>query len=208
MTVAIQSDKRQFEIGTSGWSATNLNDSSFRAHWDIGHYEIVEGVLTIMAPAVFAGGESLGNLEFILRLYLAQKKIEARFSTEVELILDEMRVYRADLAVILPAEAHRIESVSTADAGWRDQPLRFPPSLIIESVSRGHERHDRVTKRRHYAEFGVPNYWILDAFEKSLECLVLKNSQYEQNAFGQGDAEIRPSLFPELVVPLKNVWGK
>jgi Uma2 family endonuclease len=74
--------------------------------------------------------------------------------------------------------------------------IRVPPTLIIESVSIGHEDHDRETKRQWYAEAGVPNYWIISAFERSLECLKLVNEKYEIDAAGRAPEQVRPSLFP------------
>ena len=34
--------------------------------------------------------------------------------------------------------------------------------LIVEALSPGSRRHDRVTKRGHYQRGGVPEYWIID----------------------------------------------
>jgi Uma2 family endonuclease len=84
---------------------------------------------------------------------------------------------------------------------------RVPPTLIIESVSIGHEDHDRETKRQWYAEAGVPNYWIISAFERSLECLKLVNEKYEIDAAGRAQEQVRPSLFPGLVIPLAELWA-
>ncbi len=82
-----------------------------------------------------------------------------------------------------------------------------PPTLIIESISLGHEAHDEETKRQWYEQFGVPNYWLLNAYAKTLRCLVLDGGAYRIDQEGQGDAELTPSLFPGLVVPLKTLWA-
>ena len=34
--------------------------------------------------------------------------------------------------------------------------------LVVEVLSLGSQRHDRVTKRGHYQRAGVPEYWIVD----------------------------------------------
>jgi Uma2 family endonuclease len=34
--------------------------------------------------------------------------------------------------------------------------------LVVEVLSPGSQRHDRVTKRGHYQRAGVPEYWIVD----------------------------------------------
>jgi Uma2 family endonuclease len=64
-----------------------------------------------------------------------------------------------------------------------------------------------VTKLRWFAEFGLINYWVLDAYAKSLDCLVLDGGSYRVDQHGGDGDEVRPSLFPGLVLPLKEIWG-
>ena len=85
--------------------------------------------------------------------------------------------------------------------------MMVPPTLVIESVSWGHEAHDRDTKRRWYAEGKIPNYWILDAQEKSLECLVLDGQDYRVDQTGRDRDEVRPAAFGGLVIPLVKLWA-
>ena len=77
---------------------------------------------------------------------------------------------------------------------------------MIESVSPGHEAHDRVTKRAWYAEFGVPNYWLLNAFDRSLQCLALDGKEYRIDQEGRDADELKPAIFPGLVIPLDALW--
>src|SRR4029077_603034 len=84
--------------------------------------------------------------------------------------------------------------------------LLVPPTLIIESVSPGHELHDERTKMRWYAEFGVPNYWIVDAFARTLKCFVLDQSAYRLDMSGTDQAEVNPSCFPGLGIPFGRLW--
>ncbi|MGQ0813080.1 MAG: Uma2 family endonuclease [Gemmatimonadota bacterium] len=39
------------------------------------------------------------------------------------------------------------------------------PGLIVEVLSPGSVRNDKVTKPARYADFGVPEYWVLDSFK-------------------------------------------
>ena len=41
--------------------------------------------------------------------------------------------------------------------------------LIVEVLSPGSIRHDRVTKRKHYQHGGVPEYWIVDQDAQVIE---------------------------------------
>ena len=127
----------------------------------------------------------------------------------MDIIIDEERVAKADAVWMTPQDESR-QAHAARDAGRGDPDrtrILVPPSLVIESISPGHERHDRNVKRKWYAEFGVPNYWLLNAYERSLELLVLEHGGYRVDQSAAGDAEIRPAMFLGLVLPLRQVWG-
>jgi Uma2 family endonuclease len=200
---------KPFRPGTTGWTASDLDDPRIEGKWLRGSYEIVEGVLTRMPPAYYIGGKFLFNLMFLVRCHQERNGIAGSFSGEVDIIIDEERVAKADAVWMTPGE-ESLQADAARDAG-RGDPGRtrilVPPSLVIESISPGHERHDRNVKRKWYAEFGVPNYWLLNAYERSLELLVLDGGVYRTNCSGTADAELRPAMFPGLVLPLSKVWG-
>jgi Uma2 family endonuclease len=199
---------RSFESGTTGWSIDDLNDPDIERRWETGSYEFVEGVFTTMPPAFFDGSYSLDNLIYLIRRQFNEMGIHGVFGHEADLILGPQRIARPDAAFLTleAATQQRELHALTGDPRLTYGRLRVPPTLIIESLSPGHEDHDRQTKRHWYADAGVPNYWLLNALEKSLECLILRGGDYQLDQRGQGDHEIRPSAFAGLVIPLGRVW--
>ena len=87
-------------------------------------------------------------------------------------------------------------------------PSLIPPLLIIECVSPAMSSTTSEPKRRWYAEFVVANYWILDPFKRTLKCLVLSGENYQDDVIGQDHQEIRPSLFPGLVLCTGEIMGE
>jgi Uma2 family endonuclease len=205
---AVAASSRPFVPGTTGWTAHDLEDPQIEQLWFQGRYEIIDGVLTSMAPAYFPGTQSLQELIYILKTELKRKRIANHFGAEVDVHIDEDRVVRADAVWLTPEEQGR-QREATARAGRADPGrtrILIPPKLVIESISVGHERHDEITKRRWYAEFGIPNYWILNPFAKSLKCFVLDGGSYRVDAEGRNTEEIRTTLFPELTIELGTLW--
>ena len=206
---------KPFKPGTTGWGASDLDDPEVEAKWFQGRYEIIEGVLSEMPAAYFSSSNSLYELQLRISLHQRASGIHGKFANDVDIVLDEPRVVRVDAAWMTPQDQVK-QSAAVAAApppaapgGPRDPKrtrILVPPTLIIESLSPGHESHDRRTKRKWYAEFGVPNYWLFDPFARSLECLVLEKDAYRTEQHAKGDGELRPSLFPGLVVPLAQVW--
>jgi Uma2 family endonuclease len=199
---------RILEPGTSGWTASDLDDPQIAVQWDHGRFEIINGVLKIMPPADFDHGEVVFELLTIARGHLRDQGIACRVSTEVDLIVDEDDVLRVDGMLVTEPEIESQKRVLVElkrDRGGLGR-IRVAPKLVIESVSSGHERHDRLTKRRIYAGFGIPNYWIVDRMRRSLECLVLSGNGYLEDVVGQESAELAPSAFAGLKIPLAQLW--
>lgn len=201
---------RRFVVGTTGWSVDDLDDPRVERLWELGHYEIVEGVLARMPPAYYDGALPVGRLQSIIAVHMHATGQQGDFGAEVDFIIDRQRVARADLIFMTPEDQQR--QILAHRARGKPRPkVRFgrllvPPTLVLESVSAGHEEHDRDTKRRWYAEAGVPNYWLLDFHQRTLDCLVLAGGEYQVDQAGRDRDEIKPSLFPGLVIPLARLW--
>ena len=209
--MSVETAHREFVPGTTGWTVDDLDDPEIERLWCLGRYEIVEGVLTQIAAALFEGGSALQELLFILRSHIGSSSSRGKLATEVDLVLGPRRLPTVD-AVHLTREDLQKQLVAHASTGKRKQAtygrILVPPTLVIESISLGHEAHDRETKRAWYAEAKIPNYWLLDAQQRTLECLILDGPHYRIDQSGHDTAEVRPALFPNLVIPLGQLWAE
>jgi len=193
-----------------GWTADDLDDPKIERLWEKGRYEIVEGVLTEMPPAQFDSSKGLLRLLTILTKNVDENELGGSLAAVVDLIISHRRVAIVDAVYLTEADERR-QAALYAKKPNRKPRVRFgrlmiAPTLIIDSISVGHEAHDRETKRRWYAEAGVKNYWLFDGMRRTLECLVLKGDDYVVQVTAKGNRELRPALFPGLVIPLSKLW--
>ena len=204
---SIITTSKRFEPGTTGWTADDLDDPHIEAQWERGRYEIIEGVLTTMPAAYFEGGEATENLIFAVKTHLRPKGIRGGFATEVDLIIDAARLVRAHAVYLTPDDKRRQRAAAAAGRpDSRRTRILVAPTLVIESISPGHELHDEQTKRRWYAEFGVAHYWLMNCFDRTLRCLARRGTDYIEDVAGRDSDSVRPSAFPGLVIPLGDVW--
>lgn len=65
--------------------------------------------------------------------------------------------------------------------------VRGVPDLLVEIVSPSHAERDRIIKRALYARNGVPEYWIVDPADRTIEVLRLAGGTYgPAGYFGSG----------------------
>lgn len=98
----------------------------------------------------------------------------------VDVILSENETRQPDILMIHRAREHIIEEHAVVG----------PPDLVIEILSPNSAKRDRTVKRESYAGFGIPEYWIVDPFNLTIEQYVLtaQNHPYELlHIFDAGD---------------------
>ena len=226
-----ESDGRQFEIhdgilaisrgvkprhskricpGTYGWTGEDLADPEYGWEADGRRFEIADGMLLAMPPP----GEPSGAPPSGLHTTLARltRPGQLFFLEEVDLLLrpDPERTVTPDLAVYT-VEAIRRQRQIVRERGLppvtrKRRPMYVMPEVVVESVSEGYVKYDRSTKRKWYAEAGIPHYWLLDAEDQSLEGLVLDGADYRQAGRAVAPDVYRSAALGGIEVPLAEVW--
>ena len=80
--------------------------------------------------------------------------------------------------------------------------------LVIEVVRPDDPERDIVTKRREYAQAGIPEYWIVDPAAASFTVLTLHGLEYALHGeFGAGE-EASSVLLKGLKVDVENVFSE
>lgn len=185
--------------GSTGWSVADIESPPFDAEWERNRFELISGVIAEMPPPAFSHSFPVFELLKRLRDHFDEHGEAVRLASEVDLVIDES----TDL--IVDGVAVRAEQLEHArQKGWVGK-LRQPPLLVIESVSLGHERHDYDTKRQMLEEFGVENYWVINAKEEAVLCLRRRDGRYVEEQATAGGV-FTPAAFPGFSVKLADLF--
>lgn len=134
-----------------------------------GHrYEIFDGVLEMMSPGPSNVHQGIG-LELSYLLMQSCKSDYVIRTAPLDVILSETNVLQPDVVMV-----HRSRMDIVTMRG-----IEGPPDLVVEVLSPGSRKRDRVRKLPIYAKHGVPEYWIVDPSARTLERLVLADGAYE-----------------------------
>ena len=77
------------------------------------------------------------------------------------------------------------------------------PDLLVEILSPSSIGYDRKTKKQLYERCGVPEYWIVDPWEHTLEQFVLRQGKYESRTVTEA---VQPEFISGVVINLREVW--
>ena len=145
--------------------------------------ELIDGELIPMPSPKKIHQRLILDLSWILRR-LEEMGLGELFIAPLDVILSSFDVVQPDLIFVSNARAHIIQDY-----------IRGAPDLLVEILSPSTERRDRIVKRELYARHGVPEYWLIDPYAKTITVLTLGANGYDTRAvYGAGDTLTSPTL--------------
>jgi Uma2 family endonuclease len=159
-------------------------------------YEIVDGALFSEPSPRRSHQEAAFRLATLLDAHARARGLGKVYIAPFDVILDRTTVLVPDVIFVA-----RDRLGIVAERG-----VEGAPDLIVEILSPGTGRRDRVAKLNAYTRHGVQHYWLVDPVEKTLEALELGEGAYNLVAAVAEEDDFRPALFSELTIPLRELW--
>ena len=166
---------------------TRMTLAEYRAmpETDGGVWELADGELYRMPPPTYDHQNLIDFLVSMINLF--QMELVAPIGCAVSgigIALSDQRSPTPDMVYLRAERAHLIQGSFVEGI----------PDIVVEVLSRDRAR-DLVTKRRWYAEAGIPEYWILDPANDALSVLELHGDAYtERAALGRGNILTAPTI--------------
>jgi len=164
---------------------------------DGNRYEIVDGVL-YMSPAPGRGHQvAVGRLYRHLSMYVEDTRLGEVYIAPFDVELGPQMVVQPDVVVVLNAHLHKITESRVIGA----------PDLVIEVSSPGTVGHDRDKKKHAYARAGVPEYWIVDPWSRTIEVLTWEAGNYYSQGVFEGKAVLPSKIVPDFLVHVEQFFA-
>ncbi len=181
--VAVMDDKKKGKETVSEPLVTyevyaNLPDDGNR-------YEVASGRLELISPSPGVIHQTL-SYELQYRLNSTCRQEYVIIGAPIDVILSDAEVRQPDLVMV-----HRSRISIITNRG-----IEGSPDLVVEITSEHSRRRDKVEKRRVYAEYGVPEYWILDLTNFTLEQYILTDKVYDLADVYAGEDRVRSDKIP------------
>lgn len=151
-------------------------------------YELVDGEVFVTPAPNIRHQDIVGWLFVQLYEHLRRHGGGRVFVAPVDAVLSTTDVVQPDIVFVSDADTGRLTPAN----------LQGPPTLAVEVLS--DPRHDRVRKRRLYAQFGVTEYWIVDPDGERVEIHRLESQQYPTPTLLEAGTELTTPLLPGLSV--------
>ena len=161
-------------------------------------YELIEGELYVSRAPGLPHQLVLGNIQVELALYLRQNPI-GLVAAGPGAVFSKYNSVIPDLVFV------RNERLKTIVAKER---FNAAPDLVIEVISPGstNRARDLKLKRKVYGKFGVPEYWVVDTWAKSVMVFRLDGETLEEVATLKHNDKLETPILPGLSLKLSDIF--
>lgn len=163
---------------------------------DRNRYELFEGELQVTPAPGLPHQRAAFRLAVQLTGYVDRHALGEIFMAPCDVVLSETNVIQPDVLFVARASRARL----------LDTHIKGPPDLAVEVVSPSTALRDQGAKLKLYAQYGVPNYWIVDPLKRAIRALALHEGEYREVAAARGEEPFSAPPFPELTFPLSELW--
>lgn len=162
-----------------------------------GHrYEVVQGVL-MMSPAPEPVHQGvIGVIYRHLSDHIFAKRRGLVFTGPLDVVFDAQLTVQPDVLVLLTSHLDRLQKKRIVGA----------PDLAVEVISPSSVTYDRLVKHTIYEQAGVPEYWLVNLEEQTIEVFVLEEGKYCSLGMFQGEQTLPSRIVPEIEVPVAQLF--
>jgi Uma2 family endonuclease len=154
--------------------------------------ELIRGEIVTMSPIGRHHVAFVNNLTGLLATRLAGRAV---VSVQNPVVISDDTEPQPDLTVLRPRSYKHAEP-AVADV------------LLLIEVAETSLRYDRVTKRPLYAEAGVPEYWVVDCRDETVEVHRSPTSSgYRDVTVIAGAGSVSLLAFPDVALALAEVFS-
>ena len=172
-------------------------------------YELIDGVVYLLASPSFTHQRILGELYFLFREFLIKSDSCDAFLApfDINLIRQNIKMLREetedDINVVQPDLIILCDYMKDINA--KDK-YKGTPTLVVEILSPSTRSKDRVKKLDLYMESGIAEYWIIDPKIKSVMVYSFKDGELDGDTLFTSGQNAESFHFPGLSVPLDKLF--
>jgi len=156
--------------------------------------ELIEGAIVEMSPI---GRRHRAFVDNLNRLLARRLPDDAIVSVQGPLALTDDTEPQPDLTIL------RRRAVP-----YKDREAWAEDAVLVVEVAETSLRYDRSTKRRLYAEAGIPEYWVVDCAAETVEVHRGPGPDgYRDVRLVTGQAMLSPQAFPDVALSTADIFA-
>ena len=159
-------------------------------------YELINGnIVKKQAPSPAHQNASM-EISTIMNNFIKEKQLGKLFAAPIDVFFDNYNNTQPDILFVKKERDFLITKNGIEGA----------PDLIVEILSPSTFKVDRTDKFDLHLFFGVPEYWIVDPKNQSIEVYILEDNRYKMASFAIENGLVESKILTGLTVEVSSIF--
>ena len=150
--------------------------------------ELVDGELVVSPSPTYDHQNTVGRMFVALTTFVNAHQLGSVVIGPLDVVLSAAVVYQPDILFVSHARKSTI----------RQGKVEGPPDLAVEVISEHNRSHDTSVKFRHYEQYGVREYWMVDHRDQHIRVYSLADGKYELVGAFEVGSQLKSIVLPEF----------
>ena len=165
---------------------------------DTSIYELINGNIMRRSSPHSEHQFVVGNVYAKMKVFSDENKLGRVLVAPLDVVFSDELSVQPDIFFIKKDREKIIE---------RRGPVWGSPDLIIEVISKGTGKHDRVDKFGFYEKYGVPEYWLVDPANQAVEVYLLVENKYVLQQFQETEGPVKSHILEGFEVEMMDIFN-
>jgi Uma2 family endonuclease len=161
-------------------------------------YELLNGILMRKGSPTIQHQRIVRKIAFAFEKFLEQKPIGEVFFAPLDVVLNEYNAPQPDVFFVGKDKKYILDE--------EEQVVIGTPDIIIEILSPGSVKKDRITKKEIYERCKVPEFWIVDPSYRNVEIYKLDGDNYELADFVEESGVAKSTVLEGFELSLDKIF--
>lgn len=161
-------------------------------------YELLNGIPMRKASPTIQHQRIVRKIAFAFEKFLEQNSIGEVFFAPLDVVLNEHNAPQPDVFFVSKDKKYILDQ--------EEQVVIGTPDIIIEILSPGSVKKDRITKKKIYERCKVPEFWIVDPSYRNVEIYKLTEDVYELADFIEESGVVKSTVLEGFELSLDKIF--
>jgi len=161
-------------------------------------YELLNGIIVKRSAPSLLHQNAGDNLLTDIKIFLRQHPIGKAYSAPTDVEFDKHNAFQPDISFVSAERSFLYE-----DGDY----IKGAPDLIVEIISPGNVRRDRVDKKEICEQFAVREYWLIDPLSQTVEIYVMRDNAYQLHEFLEQNGKATSTVLKGFEVEISTLFS-
>ena len=164
---------------------------------DTSIYELINGNIMRRASPHSEHQMVVGNIYSKMKVFADEKALGRVLMAPLDVVFAADNGVQPDVFFIKKEREKIIE---------RRGPVWGSPDLIVEVISKGTGKNDRVDKFQLYEKFGVAEYWLVDPAYQTVQIYFLEDKKYVLQQFQEIEGLVKSTILEGFEMAMNDIF--